>query len=249
MRSRTITNAAVVLSAGLALAPPPARAEGPPEGVSLTGHWKLDRERSDDPKQKVRQAMEAMRTGESTPGGESSAGPGVDVMTPGDPRSRNPPPVDAPIDTERLPPVEPGGRDPYGGGRRQPGGWGQPPYGGREAPRAAVFPEINRPKELLIAQRTSLVLIQEGDDEGSVRGVHTDGQRHPMPGGGEEMSGAWEGGKLVVETRRDDGVRRTETFELSADGSELTVTIHIAAPRIPSLTITSIYEPGASKDR
>jgi hypothetical protein len=228
MRSRTTANAAVLTAVLVCvLTLPPTRAEGPLPGVSLTGYWKLDRERSDDPKQKVREAMEGMRTGEYTPGGESPTGPGVDVMTPGDPRTRNP--------------TGPGGGvlPPYGG---QPGRRGQSPYGGGGDPRAAVLPEIDRPKELLIAQRTSLVLIQEGDDEDSVRGVHTDGQRRPIPGGGGEMSGAWEEGKLVVETWRDDGVRRTETFELSADGRELTVIVSIAAPQMPSLTIKSLYQ-------
>jgi hypothetical protein len=55
--------------------------------------------------------------------------------------------------------------------------------------------------------------------------------------------------KLVLETWRDNGVRRTETFELSADGRELTVTIYIAAPRMPPLTIKTLYEPDSSKNR
>ena len=62
MRSRTMASA-TVLTAVLALAPPPGHAEGPPKGVSLTGYWKLDRDRSDDPKEKAREAMEGMRTG------------------------------------------------------------------------------------------------------------------------------------------------------------------------------------------
>jgi hypothetical protein len=196
-----------------AFAQRPARAEDPPEGVSLTGYWKLDRDRSDDPKQKAREAMEGMRTGEYTPGGESPAGPGVDIMTPGDPRVRNPSGV-------------PGGRRP---GMFEPD------------PRRAVFSEIDQPKELTIAQRSTLVLIQEGNDEGNVRGIHMDGQRRPIPGGGGEASGNWEDGQLVVKTWRDNGVRRTETFELSADGRELTVSVSIMAPRMPSLTITSVY--------
>lgn len=212
---------AAVFAAVLALASSPCRGGGPPEGVSLTGYWKLNRERSDDPDQKAREAMEGMRTGDAAPGGgESPTGPGVDVMTPGDPR----------------------GHGPSGAPRgRRPGTLGPDP-------RLGVFPEIDQPKELTIAQRPTLVLIQEGDDEDDVRGIHTDGQRRPIPGGGE-VSGAWEDGQLVVETRRDNGVRRVETFELSADGSELTVTRHLAAPRMPSLTITSLYERVEPKDR
>jgi hypothetical protein len=214
MGSRAILVSAIALTIGLAIGPRPARAtddtpsgrtEGPPEGISLTGHWDLDRDRSDDPRQKGREAMEGMRTGEPTR-------PGVDVMTPGDPRVH----------------------DPSGAPRgRRPGTIGPDA-------RSAVFPEIEQPKELTIAQRSTLVLIQEGDDEDNVRGIHTDGQPRPIPGGGV-MSGAWEDGHLVVETRRDDGLRRKETFELSADGRELTLTVHLAAPRMRSLTVTSLY--------
>jgi hypothetical protein len=230
MGSRAILVVAVVLSVGLAFGPrsagasddaPSGRTEAPPEGVSLTGYWKLDRDRSDDPGQKAREAIEGMRTGEPISGGETPAGPGVDVMTPGDPRVH----------------------DPSGAPRgRRPGTIGPDP-------RSAVFAEIDQPKELTIAQRSTLVLIQEGDDADDVRGIHTDGQPRPIPGGGGVMSGAWEDGHLVVETRRDDGLRRTETFELSADGRELTVTVHLAAPRMPSLTVTSLYERAEVQDR
>jgi hypothetical protein len=231
MRSRTLASAAI-LTAVVALAPPPGHAAGPPEGVSLTGHWKLDRDRSDDPKQKTREALEGMRGGDHDPGaGGSPTGPGIDVMTPGDPRTTPPTPAGG---------GQPG-TPPYGGGSGSPTGRGPSPYGRGQDSRAAVFPKIDQPDELTIAQRRTLVLIQEGDDEGSVRGIHTDGQRRPMPGGGGEVSGAWEDGRLVVETRRDDGVRYTETYQLSADGGELTVAVHIMAPRMTSLTIESVY--------
>jgi hypothetical protein len=230
MGSPTILRGAVALTIALAFGPQPVaaredapsgRPEGPPKGVSLTGYWTLDRDRSDDPRQKVREAMEGMRPGDSIPGGEMPAGPGVDVMTPGDPRVH----------------------DPFGAPRgRRPGTIGPDP-------RSAVFAEIEQPKELTIAQRSALVLIQEGDDEDDVRGIHTDGQPRPIPGGGGTMSGAWEDGHLVVETRRDDGLRRTETFELSADGRELTVTVHLAAPHMRSLTVTSVYERAEVPDR
>ncbi len=99
----------------------------------------------------------------------------------------------------------------------------------------------------MIAQRTSLVLIQEGDDEGSVRGVHTDGRRRPMPAGRGEIRGHWENGQLVVETWRNDGLQLVETFELASDPRELTVTVAVMAPGMHPLTVTSVYEPDRSK--
>lgn len=228
MHSRTmLTTSVVVLGACLTLATRPGHgAEGPPAGGSLTGYWKLDRDRSDDPDQKAREAMEGLRTGAYDPGSAGApTGPGIDVTTPGDPRTRTPTGV--------------------GSGRpRTPGGY---PYGGRNDPRRAVFPEVDQPRELQIAQRTTLVLIQEGDDEGSVRGVHTDGTRRPMPANRGEIRGHWEKGQLVVETWRKDGLQVIETFELSSDPRELTVTVTVMAPGLNPLTVTSIYEPDRSK--
>jgi hypothetical protein len=195
-----LTTSVVVLVACLTLATPPGHgAEGPPAGGSLTGYWKLDRDRSDDPDEKAREAMEGLTR---TPTGVGSGYP------------RNP------------------GRSPYGSG---------------SDPRRAVFQEIDRPRELMIAQRTTLVLIQEGDDEGSVRGVHTDGQRRPVPADRAEIRGHWENGQLVVETWREDGLQTVETFELSSDPRELTVTLSVMAPGLNPLTVTSIYEPDRSK--
>ncbi|MEE8218546.1 MAG: hypothetical protein V3S03_06230 [Vicinamibacteria bacterium] len=228
MSSRTmVVTGVAVLAGGLTLGTLPGHGdEGPPAGMSLTGYWKLDRDRSDDPKEKAREAMEGMRTGDYDPGsGGAPTGPGIDVMTPGDPRTTTPTRV----------------------GPRQPQDRGQSPYGGGGDPRRAVFPEFDRPKELMIAQRTSLVLIQEGDDEGSVRGVHTDGRRRPMPAGRGEIRGHWENGQLVVETWRNDGLQLVETFELASDPRELTVTVAVMAPGMHPLTVTSVYEPDRSK--
>jgi hypothetical protein len=238
MSSRILVAGGITLLAGgLGLDTPPATgAEGPPEGVSLTGYWKLDRDRSDDPDDKAREALEGMRTdGHDPAGGGTPTGPGVDVTTPGDPRTTTPAPTG---------PRQPGQRDPYG----RPGGRGQYPYGGGRDPRGAVFPEIDRPKELTIAQRPSLVLIQEGDDEGSVRGVHTDGQRRQMPAGRGEIRGAWEDGQLVVETWRSDGVQTVETYELVADPRELKVTVSVMARGMNPLTVESVYVPDTSKN-
>jgi hypothetical protein len=185
---------AFVVLAVLTLGPSPGRAdEGPPDGISLTGYWKLNRNRSDDPRAKTLEALEALRTG---------------------------------IFEQRRDP-----RVPYPG-----------PYGSGTDARSAAFSEIDRPKELTIAQRATLVLIQDGDDEGSVRGVHTDGRRRPMPAGRGDLRGRWEDGRLVVETWRNNGLRVTESYDLSLDPRELRVTVEITAPGLPSILVTSLYE-------
>ena len=50
-----------------------------------------------------------------------------------------------------------------------------------------------------------------------------------------------------METWRKDGLQTVETFELSSDPRELTVTVTVMAPGLNPLTITSIYVPDRSK--
>ena len=200
-----VASVGALLWAGLVLGPPESRgAQGPPAGVSLTGYWKLDKNRSDDPGDKIKEAMAGLRT--------------VPYMP--DPRTQGP-----------------YGRRPYP----------NDPYA-QPDPRAAALSVLDdRPTELLIAQRTTMVLIQEGDDEGSVRGVHTDGHRRPMPAGRGEIQGRWESGALVVETWRADGLETVETFELSADPREIKVTLSLTIRGLDPITLTSVYEPDPSK--
>lgn len=206
MTPRTLVAASgALLWAGLVLGLPEGLgAQGPPEGISLTGYWKLDKNRSDDPDDKIREAMADLRTVPYQP----------------DPRTQGP-----------------YGRRPYP----------NDPYA-QPDPRAVALSTLDdRPKELLIAQRTTMVLIQEGDDEGSVRGVRTDGQRRPMPAGRGEMQGRWEDGALVVETWRADGLETVETFELSTDPREIKVTFLVTIRGLDPISIISIYQPDRSK--
>jgi hypothetical protein len=235
----TLAASAVVLALGSAAAqteePSP-----PPPGVSLTGHWVLDPARSDDPGQVVRDAMKGVGTDDSGPvgpvdpvgpptspggsgtprdhgGGEPPAGPGVDVMTPGVTGAGGP-------------------GNPFH--RRSSGA-------GRSIPREAYAFVLDLPEALTIAQRPSLILIQEGDDESRVRGLHPDGSRRPGPDGPTETR--WEkGGRLHVKTWRDDGVDVEETFALAPDKSQLTVTVRVVQAGA-TLTLQRVFVPGESE--
>jgi hypothetical protein len=214
-------------------------ASGPPPGLSLTGQWTLDPARSDDPKQKVRDAVKGIGTDDSGPvgpvrppttpgrggtprdparGEPAPTGPGVDVMTPG------------------VAGVG-GSDDPFH--RRSSGS-------GRSEPRAAYEFVLDLPETVTIAQRPSLILIQEDDDEGRVRGLHPDGSRRRGPLGATETR--WEEeGRLRVKTWRDDGVDVDETFELAADRSQLTVTVRVAQGGV-AMTLERVFVPDESED-
>jgi hypothetical protein len=208
----------------------------PPQGVTLTGQWVLDPEQSDDPDEVV-QNMKGVPTDDTGPvggptgpgqagrprdpqGREPPSGPGVDVMTPG---------VTGGV----------GGGDPL---RRTPSGSKWP------VPRAAYGYLLDLPQTLTIAQRPSLILIQDDDDEGRTRGLRPDGVRRRSPDGAAETRTRWEDAGLHVETWRDDGVHVDELFELGADGSLLSVTLNVAESGV-TLDVERVFRRSGSDDR
>lgn len=235
----TLAASAVLVALGSAAAETEEPGTRPPE-VSLTGQWRLDPARSDDPKEKVRDAMKGIGTDDSgplgpvdpvgpptSPGGSGTprdhggakppAGPGVDVMTPG------------------VTGVG-GSDDPF---RRSSGA-------GRSAPREAYAFVLDLPEELTIAQRPSLILIQENDDESRVRGLHPDGSRRPGPNGPTEAR--WEeDGRLHVKTWREDGVDVEENFALAPDRSQLTVSVRVVQGGT-ALALERVFVPDESDD-
>jgi hypothetical protein len=203
----------------------------PPAGVSLTGRWSLDPDRSDDPRLKVKEAMAGVPSDDSGPvrrppspgpGGMprdprddgAPAGPGVDIMTPGM--------TGAGVSD-----------DPF-----RTGSSGS----GRSDPRAAYEYVLDLPKTLTIAQRSSLILIQENDDEGRTRGLHPDGSRRQSPGGKSATRTRWEKGRLHVETWRGDGVDVDEVFEIAPDKSQLTVVVRVAQGGV-GMTLERVFVP------
>jgi hypothetical protein len=116
----------------------------------------------------------------------------------------------------------------------------------RSASREAYAFVLDLPESLTIAQRPSLILIQEGDDESRVRGLHPDGSRRPGPDGPTETR--WEeDGSLRVKTWRDDGVDVEETFALASDESQLTVTLRVVQGGT-ALTLKRVFVPDESGD-
>jgi len=208
-----------------------APVSGPPPGLSLTGRWRLDPDRSDDPGQKVKEAMAGVRTDDSGPvhrptspgrrgtprdprDGGAPTGPGVDIMTPGMTGAG-------------------GSDDPF-----RTGSSGS----GRSDPRAAYEYVLDLPETLTIAQRSSLILIQENDNESRVRGLHPDGTRRQAPGGQSATEARWEKGRLHVETWRTDGVDVDEVFALAPDGELLTVSVHVTEGGT-SMTLERVFVP------
>jgi hypothetical protein len=91
--------------------------------------------------------------------------------------------------------------------------------------RAAIDRVLELPQILTIAQRPSLILIEEDDDEGRVRALRPDGKRVRSSVDDSESRTHWAEGLLHVETWHDDGVHVEEIFEVAPDRSLLTVAV------------------------
>jgi hypothetical protein len=101
------------------------------------------------------------------------------------------------------------------------------------------------PETLTIAQRPSMILIQENDDEGRTRALVPDGIRHPSADRESETLTRWKGSRLHVETWHDDGVHVEEIFEIAPDRSFLTVSVKADDGGDP-LSVERVFEPDAS---
>ncbi len=238
MRPRAILVSLAVLAAPVALAQepegePPLTA--PPPGVNLTGYWRLDPDLSDGPDPKAREATKGQQGDRPRrppvvppgPGGnpwdrdesQVPTGPGVDIMTPGMTGT-------------------PGTGDPF-----QRKGSSESSSSQARSPSEHVR---DLPETLTIAQRPSLILIQENDDEGRTRALRPDGARHRAADGETEHRTRWEKGLLHVETWHDDGVRVAEIFELAPDGTLLTVTVQVAEGG-STTTLERVFRPEEPK--
>jgi hypothetical protein len=200
--------------------------------VDLTGYWRLDPDLSDGPKPKARGALTSQQ-GERGPryppvvhpgqGGipwdpdqsRTPTGPGIDITTPGM--------------TGTV-----GKDDPF-----QPGG-----SSGSSSSQARAPSEYVRdlPDTLTIAQRRSLILIQENDDEARTRALRPDGARHRAADGESEHCTRWDERLLRVDTWHDDGIRIAEVFDLAPDGSLLTVTVRVADAGT-AITLERVFRP------
>ena len=239
MRLGGLVVSLAVLAAPGALAQEPEGEQAltaPPTGVSLTGHWRLDPELSDDSGDKVHEAMKGLQSDRrprrppvypgqgGIPGdrdeSEVPTGPGVDIMTPGMTGT---------------------------GGTDDPFRQGGSSRSSRSQSRGAFEHVLDLPETLTIAQRPSLILIQENDDEGRTRALRPDGARHQSTGGQSENRTRWDKGLLHVETWHDDGVHVEEIFEPSPDGRLLTVTVRVDDGG-SAISLERVFRPDESAD-
>ena len=228
--------APAVLIATAALAQEPEAEQtmtAPPPGLSLTGRWVLDAGRSDDAEREAREA---------TKGAQTDPRPRYPPIYPGQPVypgewERRPPPTGPGIDVTTPGMTAPVTDDPF---RR---GGGSAGSGSSRSQLGLPLDHLrDLPETLTIAQRPSMILIQENDDEGRTRALVPDGVRHLSADRESETLTRWEGTRLHVETWHDDGVHVEVIFEIAPDRSFLTVTVK-ADDGGDALSVERVFTP------
>lgn len=108
---------------------------------------------------------------------------------------------------------------------------------------------LESPKIVAINVLPGEVRIQE--DNKPIRSVPTDGKKRETENNGTsaEHKAEWKKGILVYElkTLAERSTKRTERYEVSSDGTELTVTFEIdSTGPMPDLSIHRVYVRGES---
>ena len=199
----------------------PARADEKPRAapatVDLSGRWLYNRERSDDAREKMREAQEK-EGGRPPGGGGGMGGPGGGGM---------------------------GGQG--GGARGGPGGggggrMGPPPggMGGDDDPREAMKAIFEPAEELTVTQTGAEIAIEE--KYGRTRRLHPDGKKYKTDNGASDIKTSWKEGKLLVETKRSRGGSVLETWELVPDGSRIIVNVKLESGFGPAVTLERLYD-------
>jgi hypothetical protein len=194
-----------------------------PPRTTLAGSWKLNRDQSDDPQQRIR-AAESSNSGTAGgyPGGGNPGGgyPGGGYPGGGYPGGGYP-----------------GGGYPGGGypGSGYPGGGrrGGYPSGGQQNTGQDI--EAN-PKMQPLIHPSGLLSIELKSPEIDVTdydrhklSLYTDGRKlqKSKDNSDQEVAAHWDGSRLVSDEKSPLGGKMSRTFELSHDGRELFETLHI----------------------
>lgn len=207
----------------------PGAAEEPAESESvenpgrqaLVGQWTLNADLSEDPREKMQEAMQKLRQGGGGGRGGGMGGGGGRGGGMGSGGGR-------------------GGGMGGGGGRGggMDGGGGRGGQEGRRPPAPTFFSA----KELTITHIAPAVAIVEPD--GLVRTLQPDGEKYQVEHGEGEVKTRWKGDRLVVETKTERA-KIKEAWSVSPETGRLTVRLEFEAGggRMPKIEVDRVYDP------
>jgi hypothetical protein len=199
----------------------PAAAPAASDHPSFSGRWLFNKDKSDDPREKMREARGGQGSGGygggggggyhggHRPGGGGYGGGGY-------------------------------GGGGYGGGGHHGSGSGGGDQGGDRTASASRSSFFEVPTEMTITQTETEIAIL--DKEGALRTLHPDGKKY-KDDSGNEVKSQWQNGHLVVETQRQQGSKFTETFDVGGAERQLVVTLAFQGQSFGPVTIRRVYDP------
>jgi len=196
-----------------------------PARTTLAGPWKLNRDESDDPRQRVRDAEGASSANTSGyPGGGNTGG---------------------------YPGGYPGGG--RRGGNPYPGGGGGGPDGGQRNTGQDIEDNPKMQPLIYSSQLLNIELknpeVDVTDDQFHKLILYTDGRQlqKSTDNNHQEVAAHWNGSQLVSDEKSPLGGKMSRTFELSQDGRNLQETLHIDNGRSKThLVIRYVYDVASS---
>ena len=206
-----------------------------PQGVNLSGRWKLSPELSEDPHAAVSVAREEMKEkgkeARRKKKGRFSGG----GMRPPEEKSRLPP-------GERVPSPE--------SGRPTDGDSDTADEPDESAHREDVDPlerAVTSPEEFAIQQESGAFVLMTSDATDTCR-TKQPGQVN-VPGYGlSNRKCGWDKAGFVVEVEPKEGPLSTTRYEIDRESGRLFVTSQLKGERIPKISVKRVYERVESDD-
>lgn len=192
----------------------------------ISGTWKLNRDESDDPREKLRSAMQDRDQNGPMGRHGGMGGGGVGMGIPG---------------------IGVGGMGRPGGGPGG-GGMGRGSGAGSEDQRTRLFDLVKASDQLKVAQKGPE--IDMTDTESRVRSLFTDGRKIEKPKKDAtqmQVKAHWDRETLVTEEKGPNGERISHSYELTGDGKQLADTLTLESKRLNTpIIVRSIYDKADS---
>lgn len=179
----------------------------------FSGLWSLDAAASDDPQEKVRDAMKAIR--QASGGGHGAAG-GAGGQR---------------------------GKGGMGGGRKGRGPSEAVGTGRAETPYGDLSTLIAVPVKLDITHDDPMLLVSDENDQRQRLFTDLRGASVTASGGLQQpvAFAGWEGDALVVETKMNSGLKLVQNYQISSATNQLTISVEASLPTVPAVSYRLVY--------
>ena len=203
----------------------PSSSQAQPGEPALNGTWKLNRDESDDTREKLRSAMQD-RDQNGPMGGHGGMGGG----------------------RMGIPGIGVGGMGRPGGPGGPGGGMGRGQGAGSEDQRARLRDLVEAPDQLNIVQKGPE--IDMTDTQSHVRSLFTDGRKIEKPkkdSNRTEVKANWNHETLVTEEKGPNGEKISHSYEVVGEGKQLADTLMLESKKLNApIIVRSVYDRAES---